>query len=238
MNQKPDFNPNDFVYFVLLSEYMGRASTGITLSYYDAATGEDVRVLDNRGKPLKYKFTPAHRAVRIPAKRTAELNAMRNHPECHGSPNGYYKDINGQRKQINVVFKELNESADADIVLSAAKLRAEAVTKAVELIKDEDKADNIAFILSVIGQSNPITHSNLLLYAERNPQIFLDAISQPDVDARANIIKGIKKEVITRKGAYYAIGDVVFGVDLEDAIKTYIQDESKRLLLKKKLNIK
>lgn len=237
MAQKPDFNPSDFVYFVLLSEYMGRASTGIVLSYFDNETGEDITIKDNRGAAMKYKFTPAHRSVRIPAKRKAELEAMRKHPECAGSPNGYYKMVNGEKVQLNAVFKELNEASDANIILSAAKLRAEAVTQAVALIKDEDKADNIAFILGVIGNSNPITHSNLLLYAERNPQMFLETLKQPDVEARGLILKAINKEIIKKKGAYYSIDDVVFGVDLEDAIKAYVKDESKRVLLKKRLGL-
>lgn len=238
MKKKLDFDPNDFVYFVLLSEFINRASTGIVLAYYDAQSGQNVSVNDNRGYTVKYKFTPSHRMVRIPSKRKEEVDAMRNHPDCYGSPNGYYRTIEGKKIQVNAVFKELNEDADADIVVNAAKQRGEALNKAVSLISDEVTANNVALILGIQGTSSARTQANLLSFAERNPQAFLETLNQPDVEARGNVLKAMSMNILNKKGAYYVIEDVVYGVDTEECTLNYIKDEGKRTLLKKRLNIK
>jgi hypothetical protein len=235
-NEKLEFNPNHFAYFVLLSDFMSRASTGIVLQYYDNESGKEIFIKDNNGFPVKKKFTPAYRTVRVPFKNKAEIEAMRKHPECFGSPNGYYRTIDGKQVQVNAVFKELNQDKDAEVIVSAAKQRAEALNQAINLIKDEDLAETIALILG-ISATGMSSHANLLSFAERAPQRFLEVVSSPDVEARGNVLKGIKKNILQKRGAYYTVDDVVFGVDIEECTEKYIKDEGKRHLLKRRLGL-
>ena len=234
-----DFNPEDFVYFVLESGFINRASNSFVLDYFDSNIGDQFTLTERKsGQEMvkRFKFDRAHRNIRIPKRNETLLDAIRNHPLCAGSRNGtYIKDDKGEKKQVNVLFKELNNDKDAEVMITASELKAKALNKAVEISKSPEEAEYICLSLGLKAEGKQ-SHAHLLLFAEKEPTKFLEVVDSKDTKARGLVKKGINKGIFERKGVMYFVDDVEFGVDFEDVISTIIKDEDKRTLLFKKIN--
>lgn len=235
MTKRLEVNPDDFVYFVVLQDYADRATNSFIIDYYDRKKGDDVVVRDRKGNPLRYKFTRSTRYIRVPIKREDEIEAIRNHPECLGSPNGTYRNIEGKDVHLNALFKEINEDKDASVAIDAAILRTDAMNKAIELIRDEVDADNAMLVLGIAstGQSG---HHKLMVYAQNNPEQFLEIINSGDFKAKALVKKAISLDVLQRDGVIYKAAELEYGVDEEEVLKTVLTDRDKRDYLLSKVN--
>lgn len=230
-----NFRPSDFVYFVLVSDLANKSSFGFPIDYNDTETGERIVEYDVKGYPLRIKFDRSHRNYRVPAKNQDLLEKLRNHPLCLNSPNGdYIKDREtGERKQINAAFKEVNEDKDAEVMIDASVKRAEALKSAIELMKDERKAIEVCLLLGIKSNQGKQSFSNLLLYAEKEPDHFMDVISSSDLECRGLAKKAIEIGILQRIGVNFTAGDVAFGTDFEDVVLKLLKDEEKKEYLQK-----
>lgn len=236
MKNKIDFNPNEFIYFVLLPDFINRASNGFILDYQDVKEG-DVTYKDRKGYPARYKFTKSQRMIRIPAFKKEEIEAIRNHPQCQGSRNGIFRTVGKENVQLNALFKEMNENKDAAVILDIARLRAQAVNKAFELMGDENEAYNAQLVLG-IKRRGDLGSSDMVQYAQNNPKEFLDQVNSADFKARALARKAIDLDVIQKEGHLYKASELDYGIDFDEIVKTILSDKDKREFLERKLEPK
>lgn len=226
-------NPMDFVEFVLLSEYRNRAGSSFVLNYTNKEDGEQVVHKGPNGSPLRLKFHKGRRMLRYPIK-SKLVELLRNHPECYGSKNCEKKVIDGKTFYPNALFKEVKENSDAKIAVDATRIRTEAMNLVFEVMEDENKASDLAAVLG-IKSSGSISDSKLLLYAENNPQEMIDTIKSPEFKAKAVAKRAIELDVLQREGIVYCVGDIQFGTEFDDIVKSIIDDKDKFELLEKKL---
>lgn len=234
MNSRIEVNPNKYVYFTILPQFVNRASSGFSLSYFDSEKGKHVQALDPRGAVVRYKFNKSKRMLRIHKGQEDVIDLIRNHPECEGSPNGQYREINGKLVHLDATFKEMNSDKDADVVISAAKLRAEALQLSVELMNEPEKAEMVATILN-INTTGKSSFAGLMTYAEGNPKEFLSVAKADDIEYRGLIKKAINTGVLERRGVTYFIGTIEFGIEEDDMLKSILTDKDKYTLLYRKV---
>lgn len=228
-----EFDPEHFVFFALKPEFINRASNAFIMNYQVTKTGEDVVIKDHRGNPKRYKLSKSHRMIRVPKKQIGEVQALRNHPLCEGSPNGNYRLLEGEQVQMDALYREINDDKDAGVVIDAAMLRSQALSKAVKLLEDEDKSEEVALLLNIVS-SGRSSYAKILTYAERNPQEFLSVVNSADLDAKGLVAKSIKSGVLKRKGISFFLGDIELGVDADDVLKSIKLDEAKYKALHRK----
>lgn len=226
-------NPMDFVEFVLLSEYRNRAGSSFVISYTNKEDGEQVIHNGPNGKPLRLKFHKGRRMLRYPIK-SKLVEILRNHPECYGSKNAEKKVIDGKTYYPGALFKEVKENSDALIAVNATKLRTQAMNLVFKIMEDENDASDLAVVLGVKG-SGSISDSKLLLFAENNPQEIVDVINSPDFKAKALARKALNLNVLQREGIIYCCGDIQFGTEFDDIVKSIVDDKDKFDLLDKKI---
>lgn len=242
MKNEKEFNPSNYVYFVLLGDKIDMASYGFTgytdaegeynfmPSVRDPKTGEYI--------PKKYRFTRSRRMLRVPASNKKELEFLRNHPECKGSKNGsYVEKEKGKLTQANVFFKELNDGKDAEISINATEVRLSAMNKAVQLQKDKVMLEDVATCLSFFSKDPKVLLHQILQYAENEPEKYLYIHDSEDLKQRSLFLKGKNKGVIQRKGSYYVIENEKLGVDEDECVTSIIKNPGYEQLIEKALGV-
>jgi hypothetical protein len=242
MKNEKEFNPSNYVYFVLLGDKIDMASYGFT--GYTDADGEynfmpsmkDPKTGDYI--PKKYRFTRSRRTLRVSSNNKKELEFLRNHPECKGSKNGSYVEREkGKLTQVSVFFKELNDGKDAEVSINATEIRLSAMNKALELQKDKVALEDVAICLSFFSKDPKVLLHQLLQYAENEPEKFLQIYDAEDIKQRALFLKGKNGGVIQRKGSYYVIENEKLGVDEDECVMTIIKNPGYEQLIEKGLGI-
>lgn len=238
------FNPDDYIYFALLGERSKVSSYGFT-GYTDVngdykfiSKGKDK---DGNDIPKKYKFNAKFRKIRIPnrpGRYQEEIDFLRNHPECVGSPNGRYrKDGEGGQVQLGVYFKEINDDKDATQAIDASKLRIKAMNIALEMQDDPVNLNSMCTVLGLNSKTSNTKFFNLLEFAENNPILFMEAYEAPDREVRALFMRGKAEKVVERKSAVWMLRDNQLGVDDEECVTTLLKNEGLVRMLKRMLGM-
>jgi len=204
------------------------------LDYTDVTTGKRIVLNGPNGDPLRLKFDKSRRTLRYPKANKKMLSMLRDHPQCYGSKNAYTTESEGKTFYPDALFKEIKENEDAKISVDASKTRFDAMNLVFKVIEDEDKAEDLAVVLGVSG-SGEISHNKLLLYAEKNPEELIRTVKSPDFKARALARKGLNLDVLQKKGIIYCIGDVEYGIEFDDIVKSIVEDRDRMELVKSKL---
>ena len=228
------YNPEDFVYFVLLPEYLERSSSSFYLSYNDMETGEFINFLSPRGETQRYKFHKAFRTIRIPKKQTALIEVIRNHPLCQASKNSRKIERGGVVSYPDALFKEIKEAEDAKVSINIAKLRNEAMSAVFSIMDNESDIEDLATVLDIKG-SGELSHNKVILYAERNPEELLELIKSPDYKSKALAKKALRLGILQKQGLVYVCGETEFGTDFEEVVKSIISNDVKRSILESKI---
>lgn len=194
-------NSDDFVTFIL------KNPTNVSYAFngYVDRKGEDRFIsegLDARThlpRRKRFKFTRSKRRIWIAKERKKEIEFLRDHPACEGSPNGkYIKDENGRDLQVGVMFKEMKDAEDAQSLIKTKELQLRAANIAIGL-KGEDLND-MAYLCGSTSNTDSIKQADVLVYAENNPDRFLEYWDSPDRKAKSLIKKAHRLGAFTTKG--------------------------------------
>lgn len=228
-----NFKQPDYVYFVFartsnaghgFSTYndeqgvLGNPGTAVAISYQK----------DKQGNPIPYhfSFSVRDRVLRIDAKKTDAngvnvVEFLRASPECKDSPNGNY-DQNGV--QHGIVFKEMNEEADADKALKAKDYRRNAENIAADLSLED--VYEINSLLGIFKHGEVMSRHALLEVAGNRPDVFMDAYENPQRQSLALVRRGIDKKILHYQGGAVIWNKTTLGLDEQDAA-TNLQKEPK-----------
>ncbi|KKN46950.1 hypothetical protein LCGC14_0667740 [marine sediment metagenome] len=239
----PDFN--NFVYFVLVRN--GNASYSFT-GYSDIETGE-VKVI-NFGKkdpktgndlPHRFRFDRAHRSMRWNKNHkdihgNSVVDFLRNFPECGGSPGGVYTEVDGEPFQSNMMFKEMNESKDAEIALDAKRLKNKAETTALKL-KGEELSD-MAVLCGMLSKDEGMQLHRVVEYAGASPEKWLEMYDQPERTVKALLQKAVAAGVVDNsRGTLYVWENITIGANESLAISKLMEDSSIREAIEQNLTV-
>lgn len=214
--------------------------SGYGFSSYMDVDG-DVRFIEKfknqYGASIKknYEFNQSKRILRIPAKQVEEIEFLRNHPECEGSPNGFYDGEGSDRKQSRVYFREINEGKDAAVVVEATKDRVKAQNLALELSETPEKLKQVAIMCGCFKSDPGIQLSHVLQYSETAPLDFINIVNSNELEASYLVKVALSKNIMTRIGLAIKYGDLSFA-DEEDAISKVMTDKAVKSSLKKAIS--
>jgi len=227
------FKQPDYVYFVFAKS----SNAGHGFSTYNdesGALGNPGRAVfisyqtDKNNQPIPYhfSFSVRDRVLRIDntktdANGTNVVEFLRASPECKDSPNGTY-DANGV--QYGVVFKEMNEEADADRALKAKDYRRNAENIAADLPLED--VYEINSLLGIFKHGEVMSRHALLEVAGNKPDVFMDAYENPQRQSLALVRRGIEKKILHYQGGAVIWNKTTLGLDEQDAA-TNLQKEPK-----------
>lgn len=227
--KQPDFSK--YVYFV----YIGNNKTYGFRNYSDSETGLErgyVTGFDKNNQPIMKEWVfdnGSRRQIRVSSTekdKTGQLavDFLRNSPECMGSPSGRYVDgENGEKKQVLVYFKEINEAKDAQVALDSRKISIDAQKKALELKGLE--LEEMASLIGIFSKDEEILTLKVLDYAHNRPTDFLSLYDDPSRKVKALVSKGLHTTVLTQDGKLIKWEGKVVGADFDDAVSTLMKDE-------------
>lgn len=228
-----NFKPVEYVYFVFaqgtsagrgFSTYtdsvgaLGRPGTPVMVTYQTDKNKNPI--------PYHFSFSVRDRVLRV-EKDKVDANGMsvveflRNSPECKDSPNGNYST---DGVQFNVVFKEMNEEADADKALKAKEFRRNAENIAADLSLED--VFEINSLLGIFKQGEVMSRHALLEIAGNRPDVFMDAYENPQRKALSLVRRAIDKKVLHYQGGTVIWNKTTLGLDEQDAATT-LQKEPK-----------
>lgn len=133
---------------------------------------------------------------------------------CESSPNS----------RGNIVYRELDDNKDAEVLINVKKLRKKANDAAFEL---EGKSKELAEIAQLIGEfrdDKNIQFSTVISYAESNPRAFLELVESPDRQARALIKKALSIGEVKEKGKLLVWKNETLGSDEDEAVQRVTKD--------------
>jgi hypothetical protein len=223
-------NFNDFVYFVLVRN--GNASYSFT-GYTDQTTGE-TKVIhygrkDHLGNdvPHRFKFDKAHRSLRVPKNKkdihgNSVVEFLRGFPECLNSPNGYYKEVEGEKKHINMWFKEMNEGKDAEIAIDAKRVKINAESTALNL--EGDELAEMAILCGTMTEDEGIQKHRVLEYAGASPEKFMEMYNQPDRQATTLLKRAVHAGLVSQKGTMFIWEEITIGANESLAVSKLVED--------------
>lgn len=196
----------DFTFFTLLDPR--KAGFGFTI--YDDKEGK-TRFVANRtdsyGNPVyrKFQFSQSQRSLRIPNSQADVIKFLEEHPNCEGSNNGDYSEMNGKRTQLGVYFKKIDKGADARVALDAM-MDSFAAQTYVDNLEPEGLRD-AAILLCNCWDDSPIHQKwELMNLAKNNPGKVLDYKEDESNEIRSIVRRSIKKNIITHDGVSYFLG--------------------------------
>lgn len=223
--KKKEFKAPDWTYFVFTANNPSYGFSG-----YDdevGALGEpgaSVNIAfqtDGNGKPIPYIYSfgrTRDRHLRVPThkkdvKGVSVVEYLRNHPECAGSANGTYDPNTG--KQVGVMFKEMNEEADAQKAMEtkAFRLKAENLANSLEL-------EDVIAINALLGnyKTGELMNRHALLEIAGNfPDKFMEAYDNPQRKSLSIIKLGLAAQVLKQKGTVIMWNSTTVGLDEYDA---------------------
>jgi len=217
------FNPEDYVYFVLIDPMRGSYSCN---GYVDSE-GEDRYVQDGVNKDgsvkkYRFKFSARNRKIWIHKKFKEKIEFLENHPLCQDSPNSYGKPL----------FKKLDEESDAKIAIDHAVKRKEASDLALSL-KGND-LEEIATLIGSNASGMEMKRHHVISYAENNPMDFLSMMNDSSRVAKSIFKKALQLNVIKRKGFIFMYEDTALGhyTDEDKVISKLIKEDDLLTVIK------
>lgn len=197
----------DFVEFRVLD---GNSPTYTTFGYTDKK-GFSQKVyegVDMDNKPVKKKFSFQDGYLRIHKDNETDIEFLRNHSHCLGSPN-----CGG-----NAIFREY------DLFQEIRKQEASAMTmaQAIEIAASIQgvKAERLGLML---GMGASATRAQLIIFAQKNPDGLLyeyNRLNAPEVKTRAVLRKGISNGAIQRTSAgFLSWNNVTLGANEDSAVE-------------------
>lgn len=236
MAKQKIFTAPRYVYFVFAADQNPQYTFSSYTDYVGAnGKGEGAGVfvayqLDGKNKPIPYVFgfSMRDRTIRVEESKTdisgiKVVDFLRSHPECKGSPNGtYYFDSNGERRQSNVLFKEMNEEEDAQKALDAKSYRRNAENIAANLSLEE--VYEINAVLGVFKIGEVMSRHALSEVAGNKPDIFMKAYENPQRRAIAAVRKGLDKRILGYQGAAVIWNKTQIGHDEHDAANNLLKE--------------
>ena len=181
--------------------------------------------------PYKVKFSRSKRHVRFHKDKvdkygTNFVEYLRNHPRCLGSPWGTPKEL--------CWFKEADSEKDAKVAFEDYKVRNAAENYALSLKGKE--LDRVASVLGFRGNPS-VVHTNILHYASKDPQGFLEKVKDPNLEYEALMRDALSSKVITRRGFRYTYNDVHLGNDEQAVVKKLAEDKDLSEAIKKATSV-
>jgi hypothetical protein len=180
-----------------------------------------------------------------------------NTPWTEGSPNGDYRDADGNpvliddlmkreeniRKirsgeltQANVKFKLMDGEADARIAFEAGQRRAEAQISAGQI--DDLTLQEMAALIGEYGAPDMTMRFKVYEFAGKKPIDYFKNLNRGDRAIRAIIRKGINDRVLTVKGTVIYWEETVLGADEDAVVATLLGDAKMLDALQQKVDFK
>ena len=228
-------NNDKYAYFVLLNP----KKTKFSFSAYSTEIG-DVRFLWNRkdyktGEPMKrrFEFSKSYRTMRVPTAQVmkdqdnnivAVVDYLREHPECAGSPNAV-RNENGIQI-TKPLFKEMNESKDAEIAVAARKIKIIAEMAALELTgsKLEALAAMCGYMPRGENFKDALAIHKCLEFAAVDPKGFLQLLSDDTHEMKSFLRKAMKSGIVVKISDNYLWGKILLGTDEDEAVAELLSD--------------
>lgn len=253
MSQQERFTLPEQIKFILCGEaleFVNRGGTrALTLGYTDN-TGvfgekgdyvEYVTAKDTKtGKliPKRYRFDQS--LGKLLTRKTdkdvfgkSQYEFLKNHPSCEDSPNGVYRpDKDGNKKQIDVVYREYNPDKDAQNALKIDTARISAQATAMNL--DDQTLEEIANILGTYGPVNDAMRVRVIEFAGKRSDQFNELLKAGDRSLRALVRKAINDKEFSKQGSFIKWGETLLGTE-DDAISILLKDQAMIDALKEKL---
>jgi len=203
-------------------------------------TGKDDR---NRDRGKYVTINQSHNAI---ITREGEVDIygkewdkfVSNSPYCEGSPNGHYVvDAEGNKVQVNAVYKLLNTEGDAEIAMEASIRRSKAQLSASEI--DEQTLIEVATIgLGRTGKPGKMMRHEVIEWAGKRPQDYFDVLNSGDRQIRGMIRKAIADGIFTQKGDMIYWGQTLIGTDEDRAVGKLTEDPVMLDALKEKVDLR
>ncbi len=134
---------------------------------------------------------------------------------CEGSPNN-----NGASD-----FKRIDMEKDAQILISAKKLKKQASDAAFDLEPKTKDLQEVAQLIGEFRDNKDIQLQAVIQFAEADPKNFLSIVNSPDRSARSLIRKGLSTGEITMKGKMVTWKGANLGPDEDDAVQSLLKDK-------------
>ncbi len=252
MAEKKKFKAPEYVYFVFnkgtnagwgFSTYQDKVGAVLDKDGvgYPGKVVSIYYQLDKNNKPIPYFFSMSmrDRVLKVEKDKTdmygvSVVEYLRNSPECKGSPNGNYSDVENPDSQTGVFFKEMNEEADARVALDAKDYRRNAENLAAGLSLEEVYEVNA--LLGQFKKGETFARHYILEVAGNKPDIFMRAYENPQRKALALIKKGISKGILKTQGSVVIWAKTTVGLDELDAAANIQKDKKMIEALEKAVN--
>lgn len=238
-----NFNSNSTSWFVLVGEGLEKVSRGATHSfrgytdhanahgkgpgkYIEYVTSKDAQGRD-KGKwfvldESRRKFQVREGECDING--ISQFDFLKHSPDCEGSLNGYYVEVEGQQVQQGIMYRELNQAADAKVALEADSKRVNAQAKALSL--DATTLQELAAHIGVFGKPDDMMKVRVFEWASRRPDDFNQLLVAGDRSLRAVVKKALADGVLTQKGEIIYWGSSMLGANEDATISLLAQDET------------
>lgn len=253
------FNQDNDIYFVLANgkEYAkdskGQTTDGFGMLSFNSYT--DVTNAHKRGAGLAVQYVISRDKFGNPKGKNFTISQSRNafkvrkddkdvtglsmyeflaaHPQCEGSPNGTYVD----GRQVDVVFKVMNNEADATVALEAAMNTTKAKMSALEL--DEQTLAEVASIgIGFHGNPDALMRHRVVEWADKRPLDYFKVLDSGDRFLRAVIRKAIKENLIEVRGTLHYWGNELLGGSEDAAIAYLTANSDAETALKEAVDLK
>jgi len=225
------FNTDNYVYFALMTPIEG--SWGFT--GYTSLDGNYVKAVAGQSGNGTYKaydvfWSSAERVRRVPkAKKITvirngegpiqmlEVEYLRLSPNCEGSKNS----VSGQ----SVIFKEIDENKDAQILLDRRRRKNDAVTASFTL--EGHELDDVAAALGIFHDDPLIKQNRITEYAGQDPEGFFKHYENPNKPVKSLVLRGLHMGRLTKTGEAIFWGKETLGGNEDQAIAYLIANPEK-----------
>jgi hypothetical protein len=210
---------------------------GVMVQY---VTGKDDR---NRDRGKYVTINQSHNAI---ITREGEVDIygkewdkfISNSPYCEGSPNGDYAvDGEGNKTQINAVYRLLNTEGDAEVAMEASIRRSKAQLSAAE-IDDQILLEVATIGLGRTGTPGKLMRHEVIEWAGKRPQDYFDILNSGDRQVRGMVRKAIADNIFSQKGDMIYWGQTLIGTDEDKAVGRLIEDPVMLDALKEKVDLR
>jgi len=247
------YDSTRFKWFVVVGDGLDRINRGGTISFrhytdHAGALGEPGRLIEyitskgSDGKALSKFFVLDESRRRLQVRETdkdmngvSQYEFLKNYPECEGSPNGHYIEVDGVEIQQGVIFRELDSDKDADVALEAEAQRTKAKSSAFNL--DDKTMQEIAANIGFFGSPGSQMRLTVLEFAEKRPADYFKLLNAGDRNVRAIVRKAIADGLFTVKGSIIYWETTVMGADENEAVARILKDEQILNALQNKVDL-
>jgi hypothetical protein len=229
-------NFGDYVYFI----YVGNNPRYSFRTYTDPDTGAVAGYVigyDKNREPIYkewYFDYSGKRQIRVGANEVDKegkkaIDFLRRSPECHKSENGHYLE----GAQVLVMFREIDDEADAQTAVDTRAVVIEAQAKALKLKGQELK--DIAAIIGVFSDSEAVLTHRVLDFAANYAERFLKLTNDPALKIRSLVKRAVNAGVFKVDGKMIRWETKTVGADEDDAVSNLMKDETLQKAVKTNL---